>query len=78
MHAPSFLSGPHEPRNLFLAAVVVAVLGLIALIWDDKDLGDGLVLGSGGTVSAVWESAQGGLDDFLFGSPAVRPAEAGR
>jgi hypothetical protein len=79
MHAPSFLAGPHDPRIWILAAIVVAVLGLMAVIWDPTDLGDGLVQGSDGSVSTAWESARGGLDDFLFGSSSsVRPVEASR
>lgn len=77
MHARPALARPHDLRTWFLVAIVVAVLALVAVIWDPRDLGDGLVLGSEGSVSTVWESAQGRLDDFLFGSPPGRPAESG-
>ncbi len=78
MDARSPLPRPHDLRAWVLVAVVVAVLGLMAVIWDSRDLGDGLVQGSSGSVSAVWDSAQGGLDDFLFGSPSPRRPESGR
>ena len=78
MHAPSFLAGPHDPRLWILVAIVFAVLGVMAALWDPQDLGDGLVQGSDGSVSTVWESARGGLDDFLFGSQSVRAPESGR
>ena len=76
MHAGSSLAGPQGLRTWIVVAIVVAVLGLMAVIWDSRDLGDGLVLGRDGSVSAVWESAQGGLEDFLFGSPSAAPQKA--
>lgn len=71
MPTHSSVPTPHDSRTWILVAVVIAVLGLMAVFWDSRDLGDGLVLGSGGSVSAVWDSARGGLDDFLFGSPST-------
>lgn len=70
----------HDLRTWLLAAIVVAVLGLIAVVWDPRDLGDGLVLGSGGAVSTVWDTAQGEVDDLLFsvGRLPTRTAESGR
>lgn len=78
MHARSPLLETHDLRIWLLVAIVVAVLGLLAVIWDPHDMGDGLVMGPGGSVSTAWDSAQGRLDDFLFGSPPARPAESGR
>lgn len=78
MHARQFFAGPHDLRMWILAAIVFAVLGLVAVLWDPQDLGDGLVVGSDGSVSGVWESARSGLDDFLFGSPPARPSASGR
>jgi hypothetical protein len=72
MHAVSSLAGPHDLRTWIVVAIVVVALGVMAVLWDSRDLGDGLVLGSDGSVSAVWESAQGVLDDFLLGSLAQR------
>jgi hypothetical protein len=78
MHARSFFSRPHGLRPWIAVAVVLAVLGVMALVRDSRDLGDGLVQGSAGSVSTAWDSAQGGVDDFLFGSPSTRRAEPGR
>ncbi|MGZ5269018.1 MAG: hypothetical protein ACXWC6_00245 [Ramlibacter sp.] len=77
MHARPSLSMPHDLRSWILVAIVLAVLALLAATRDSWDLGDGLVLGSGGVVSTAWESAKGDLDDFLFGSPSVRTPERG-
>jgi len=78
MHARSFLAGSHDLRTWILVAIVLAVLGLMAAIWDPQDLGDGLVMGKSGSVTTVWESAEGGLNDFLFGSPPTRAPDSGR
>ncbi|WP_427913426.1 hypothetical protein ACPWT1_00150 [Ramlibacter sp. MMS24-I3-19] len=79
MHAPSLARLDHL-RTWIVVAVVLAVIGLMALVWDSRDLGDGLVRGTGGSVSAVWETAQGDFADLLssFTSPATTTAESGR
>lgn len=78
MHARPSLAGPEGLRTWILVAIVLAAVALMAIAWDATDLGDGLVLGSGGSVSSVADTAQGRPDDFLFGSPQVRPAEPAR
>lgn len=80
MHARPSLAQPQGVRTWILVAIVIAVLGVMAAVWDSRDLGDGLVSGSGGSVSAVWDTAQGEVNDLLSwsGNPSTRTAQSGR
>jgi hypothetical protein len=79
MHAHFSPAGQYGLRTWILVAVVFALLALIGILWDEHDLGDGLVLGSDATVSGVWErpSTYADAHDFLFGTPSAEPAPTG-
>jgi hypothetical protein len=65
-------------RSNARARIVFAVLALLEITWDRQDLGDGLVLGSDGSVSGVWELGPAYGGDFLSGSLPAERTPTGR